>query len=336
MIKNEPSGTSSQCSSEIGAALALAVLAGCAAPDLTEGRYQGMVEYDQRALAFETGGKLAALQARRGQRVRAGDVIARQDDVVDRAARAVDASAVAVAQAELDLLAAGARPEDVRAAEAQLASARAAESTAQTELARERTLVARDAAPAAQLDPLQAQLAAATGGRKAQEEQLRALRKGARVEELARARARVGQARQAVELDDRRLDRRVLAAPADGVVQDVYVEVGEIAGAGVPVLAVTDLAHPYADVFVPVPEVARVRLGDRARLLVEGLDAGVAGAVELVHAEAEFTPRFIFSPRERPNLMVRVRVRIDDPDGRVHAGVPVYATFAPALAEARP
>ena len=320
----------------VAVAVAAFVLAGCSRPDITDGRYQGMVEYDQRELAFETPGRVSALQVRRGQRIRANDVLARQDEALDREARAVDASAAAVAQAELDLVKAGARPEEVRAAEAQLASARAAEANAQTELARERMLVAKEAAPAAQLDTLSTQLAAATGGRKAQEEQLRALRKGARVEEIARASARLAQARQAIALDDRRLEKRVLSAPSDGVVQDVYLEVGEVAGAGVPVLAISDVVHPYADVFVPVPEVPRVKLGDRARLRLEGLAGEVAGTVELIHAEAEFTPRFVFSPRERPNLMVRVRVRLTDPDGRVHAGLPAYATFEPATAEARP
>jgi hypothetical protein len=36
----------------------------------------------------------------------------------------------------------------------------------------------------------------------------------------------------------------------------------------------------------------------------------------------EYIPRFLFSSRERPNLVARVRVRIDDPGGRLHAGAP--------------
>ncbi|HEU4730986.1 MAG TPA: HlyD family efflux transporter periplasmic adaptor subunit [Kofleriaceae bacterium] len=305
-------------------------LLGCRAPDLTEGRYQGMIEYDQRALAFETAGRIAAVVVQRGQRVRAGELVARQDEVLDRAMRAVDDSAAAVAQAELDLVKAGSRIEDVRAAEAQLVSARAAETTATAELARQRTLVERSAAPRAGLDVAEASAAAAVGSRKAQEQRVRALRSGARVEEIARAAARVSQARQAIELDDRRLEKRALAAPLDGVVQDIYLDAGEVAGAGAPVLALADVVHPYADVFVPVPDVPRVRVGDHARLRLEGLPVEVPGVVELVHPEAEFTPRFVFSPRERPSLVVRVRVRLEDRGGRLHAGLPAYATFEAA------
>lgn len=330
MVKN------STASLLVGAGLACAVVTGCRTPDVSDGRYQGMIEYDQRDLSFEAPGRITAVLVQRGQRVKAGDVIARQDDAVDRDARAVNAGAVGVAQAELDLVKAGSRGEDVRAAEAQLMSARAAEKNAQTELERQRVLVTRGAVPGAGLDVLEAQLAAALGARQAQEERLRALRKGPRAEELARAAARVTQASRALELDDRRIAKRTLVAPADGVVQDVYLEDGEIAGAGVPVLAIADVQRPYADVFVPVPEVPRVQLGAAAGLRVEGLGEDAAGVVELIHAEAEFTPRFVFSPRERPYLMVRVRVRIDDRAGRLHAGVPAYARFAPVGAAPAP
>jgi hypothetical protein len=52
------------------------------------------------------------------------------------------------------------------------------------------------------------------------------------------------------------------------------------------------------------------------------------GAVEWISPRTEFTPRFLFSDRERPNLVVRVRVRIDDPERRLHAGVPAFAEIA--------
>jgi HlyD family secretion protein len=314
------------------AGLACAAALGCRAPDVTVGRYQGMIEYDERELAFEAPGRVVVVAVQRGQRVEAGAVIARQDDAIDRDLRAVDAGAVRVAEAELALVAAGSRGEDVRAAEAQLIAARAAEKNAQLELERQRALVAKGALPGAGLDALDAQLAAAIGARRAQEERLQALRRGARAEEIARAAARLDQLKRALELDDRRIEKRALVAPTAGVVQDVYLQSGEIAGAGVPVLAIADVRRPYADVFVPVPEVPRVRIGDVAALRVEGLDEDAVGVVELIHAEAEFTPRFVFSPRERPNLMVRVRLRVDDRAGRLHAGLPAYATFPPRAA----
>jgi HlyD family secretion protein len=316
----------------LGAALAAA--AGCHRGDVTEGRYQGMIEYDDRALSFEGPGRVVEVRVRRGQVVKAGDVVARQDDALDRDGRAVDARAVDVAQADLDLVKAGSRSEDIRAGEAQLASARAAERDAQVELARQRTLFEKGARPRAGLEALEARLAAATATRQSQEERLRVLRKGARVEEIERAAARVAQASQVVSLSDLRVQKRTLTAPTDGIIQDVYLLGGEMAGAGVAVASLADVRHPYADVFVPVPAAPGVKVGDAAHLRVEGLPGEAVGVVELVYPQAEFTPRFVFSPRERPNLVIRVRVRLDDAEGRLHAGLPAYVTFAPGRGRA--
>jgi HlyD family secretion protein len=311
------------------AVMGLALAGGCRRGDVTEGRYQGMIEYDDRALSFEAPGRVVEVRVRRGQVVKAGDVVARQDDALDRDGRAVDARAVAVAQADLDLVKAGSRSEDIRAGEAQVASARAAERDAEIELTRQRTLFEKGARPRAGIEALEARLAAAMATRQSQEERLRVLRKGARAEEISRAAARVDQANQVVTLSDLRVQKRTLTAPTDGIIQDVYLLGGEMAGAGVAVASLADVRHPYADVFVPVPAAPAVKVGDAAHLRVEGLPGEAVGVVELVYPQAEFTPKFVFSPRERPNLVIRVRVRLEDAEGRLHAGLPAYVTFAP-------
>ena len=51
--------------------------------------------------------------------------------------------------------------------------------------------------------------------------------------------------------------------------------------------------------------------------------------VEYVSPETEFTPKFLFSDRERPHLVVRVRVRVEDPGRRLQSGLPAFATVGP-------
>jgi hypothetical protein len=50
----------------------------------------------------------------------------------------------------------------------------------------------------------------------------------------------------------------------------------------------------------------------------------LAGTVEHVSRRTEFTPRYIFSREERANLVVRVRVRIDDGKRTLHPGTPAF------------
>ena len=59
------------------------------------------------------------------------------------------------------------------------------------------------------------------------------------------------------------------------------------------------------------------------------------GVVEMVGRTLEFTPRFVFSEKERPGLVVRVRIDIKDPRELLHAGVPAFAAIPRAALEAR-
>ena len=310
------------------ALLTAMAIAACSPGDPTRGRYQGMIELEQIDLAFETGGRVTVRAVEPGRSVRAGDVIARQDDVIDRELRAIRARELDVARAELALLAAGSRPEEIRSAQAQLGAARASEQALAKEQARQTRLVERGVSPAAVIDDVDAQVARARGERESLEARVRLLNRGARDEDLTRAKARVALAEESLALEDRRLEKRVLTAPIDSVVLDVYPQAGEVVAAGAPIASLVDRRRPYADVFVPVAEAPRVQIGAAMRVIVEGAPP-VAGAVEWIAPHAEFTPRFVYSPRERPNLTVRVRVRLDDPDGRLHAGLPAYAELAP-------
>jgi HlyD family secretion protein len=307
------------------AAIASVAVAGCHRSDITDGRYQGMVELDQYDLGFEVAGRVSERAVTFGQAVRAGQVVARLDDSIERAQRAVRARDVEVARAALSLVEAGSRREDVEAARARLEAARASELRLLGDRDRARKLVEGGAMAKAQLDLAEAQYQQARGERTSLEEQLRRLIHGARAEELDQARAQLAVAEQALALEDRRLAEHVLESPVDGTVLDIYPEVGEVVAAGAPVVSVADRTRPYADVFVPVAEAPALQVGQPMEVVVEGVPGVVPGVVERIAGSAEFTPKFVYSPRERPNLTVRVRVRLVEPEARLHAGLPAYA-----------
>jgi len=306
-------------------ALVLLALVACHKRDLTDERYQGMVELEQTDLAFEIAGRIATLEAKAGTQVKKGQIVGRLDDALDKATRDVRAHELEAAKADLALLHAGTRVEDIRAARAELDAAQANEDVIAKEVEREKHLLATGATTASRLDELDAQLAKARGTRQAQQQKLAAMARGARVEEIARADARVAEAEDAVAVADRQLEKHVLLAPIDGAVLDVYPEVGEVLQAGSPVLSIVERTRPYADVFVPVKDAPKIKLGAPMSITVEGDSKEVPGVVERVYPQLEFTPRFVYSPRERPNLLMRVRIRLDDKDGRLHAGMPAYA-----------
>jgi HlyD family secretion protein len=177
------------------------------------------------------------------------------------------------------------------------------------------------------VDKLQGQLDRARGERESLEAQLASLKRGARREERDTASVRAEAAEASVTLEDERLERTLLRAPIEGRVLDRHIELGEVVSAGAPVVTLADTRRPYADVFVPQAELSGIELGARAELSVDAERAPFVGRVEHVSRRTEFTPRYLFSERERPNLVVRVRVRIDDPGERLHAGVPAFVAI---------
>jgi HlyD family secretion protein len=293
----------------------------------TAPEFQGVVELDEWRLGFEVAGRLATVPALRGAVVKENEPLATLDTAMEatqRAARTNDAEAAA---AELALLRAGSRAEDVRSMEAQVRASKASEELLGKNLLREQALLARGATTTSAVDDLKGNFDRAMAERQALEQRLAALRRGSRPEELSAAAARAAAASAAVQLEAERLDRHTLLSPAKGVVLDVHAKIGEVVAAGAPVVTIGDASHPFADVFVPQAGLARLKVGTGAELRVDGEPQAFRGAIETIAHKTEFTPRYLFSERERPNLVVRVRVRIQDPAEQLHAGVPARVRF---------
>lgn len=291
---------------------------------LPEG-YQGVVEHDERLVAFEVVGRVARVPVKRGDAIKEGDVLAVVDDTLERLTRDARADELRGAQADLALLEAGSRREDIASLAAQLRATEASEGLAKKAAERARSLRESGAVAQAELDRAEADLGRVSNERASVAQRVASLQRGARPEEITRAKARVEGANAALALAEERLARHVLKAGVGGAVLDVYVDPGELAAAGAPALALADTAHPYVDVFVPEGEIGGLRVGSKAHIKVDAERATFAGSIEHVFSRAEFTPKFLFSERERPNIVIRVRVRIDDPERRIHAGVPAFA-----------
>ncbi|HTM22227.1 MAG TPA: HlyD family efflux transporter periplasmic adaptor subunit [Kofleriaceae bacterium] len=305
----------------------IAAALGCNKPEKYPGAYQGTVEYEETDLGFEVGGRIREIKVARGAEVPAGSLVASLDDTLERAAHVARMQEVDVARSQLQQVKAGSRPEEMRALRAQITAARANEDLLKKNTERHKFLVAHDASTQAQVDEYESRWRAATAERLSLEHRLRDLEQGARAEEVGTAEARTRAADAAAELEAKKIELNTLRAPAGGTVVDIHVEPGEVVAAGVPVITVTDLHRPYADVFVPQGEASGLRIGTAAQARVDALTAPLAAHIEYVWPRAEFTPRYLFSERERPNLVTRVRVRIDDPKAELVAGLPVFVTL---------
>jgi multidrug resistance efflux pump len=129
----------------------------------------GFIEADQVAIASELGGRVKALPAAEGDDVQTGDVLAELDHSLADAELRVAQAKVAAAQAALARVKAGARPEDIRQAEAAVALAEAnraaadqARQDAKMLVGQQQNLDLQIAQAKAQVEVSRAQLGAAT------------------------------------------------------------------------------------------------------------------------------------------------------------------------------
>jgi len=322
------------------ACAAAMTLAACGGkPPADRIRVSGYVEATEVRVAPEVGGRLVDLKVAEGDRVTAGDVIAQLDTADIALALQRAAAERLAADAQLRLLLAGARAEDIRQAEAQLAAAEADLAASKQELAsaerdltRFEALLASNSGAEKPRDDAATKAAVARDRVKAGEQRVRAaaetvarLRAGARREEIDAARARLaGVDAQIATLEKAQRDATVIA-PTSGMVTQKLADEGELLAPRTPIVVVADLDAVWANVYVDEPLVPRVTLGQPATLFTDAGGPGIEGTVTFISPKAEFTPRNVQTAEERSKLVFRIKVAVDNRTGVLKQGMPVEA-----------
>jgi HlyD family secretion protein len=302
-------------------------------------RVSGQIEATDVQVASEVAGRLLERNVSEGARVEKGAVVAVLDTTDTQLAIDRARADRAQAEAQLQLLRAGSRTEDVRQAEAQVASARADVAAAEADLAgaeldvqRFEQLLAANSGSRKQRDDAVARRNVARERAQASRDRVAAaqetvarLRAGARPQELDAARARVAAADAQIATLQKAIADATVASPTSGVVTTTIADVGELVQPRAPILIVTDLDHAWANVYVDEPVVPRLRVGDRATLFTDAGGPGVAGTISYIAERAEFTPRNVQTADDRSKLVYRVKVSVDNASGLFKAGMPVEA-----------
>jgi HlyD family secretion protein len=301
-------------------------------------RASGYVEATEVRVAAEVAGRVLELPIDEGQRVSVGDVIAKLDTTdTELAIRRADAER-AHAVAQLRLLQAGARPEDVRQSRAQAESAQADVAAAQSELRsaamdleRFEALLASKAGArkqrddaATRRDVAQARVAAAQDRARAAAEGAAGVRAGPRREEIAAAQARIDAVdAQLAALRESQADA-VVRAPVAGIITSRLVDAGELVQARSPIAVVTDLDRAWANVYVDEPIVPTLTLGQTIPIVTDAQQR-LDGRITFISPKAEFTPRNVQTAEERTKLVYRIKVTTDNRQGVLKVGMPVEA-----------
>ncbi len=350
-------------------------------------RLSGNIEFKKVDIAFKTAGKLLELSVDEGASVTKGTVIARLDREQMSRIRERDSSAVLSAesqllqlqtgiryqkemmtaelalraselrqaQAKLQELLDGARPQELAQAKSALEDLRGLREQASKELERAKKLIAKEDISQNQFDQTQtrfaslsAQVATAEqrlaliveGPRKTDIEAARAavarveaamrmteaqrLEVRRREEDLAARRADISRAKSGVSVIDSQLDDTVATAPIDGVVLVKSADPGEVLAAGTPIVTLGDIDHPWLRGYVPQSKLGQVKLGMGVAVHSDSYPGKTyLGKISFIASEAEFTPKQIQTTEERVKLVYRIKVDLENPGRELKLNMPV-------------
>jgi HlyD family secretion protein len=205
----------------------------------------GVVRTTEIRVAPEVGGQLAAIKVHKGDPVRAGDVVAELSALELSASVEQARAALAAAVADRDHVYAGVRAEEIASHAAAIAKAKSRLDYAHQQLTRASQLARNDVASQQSLDQAQNDVATALADVAEAEADHAAAVAGPTHEQRTIADAQVKAAASALAVLERRLEKTMLHAPADGVVSVIVTEVGENIRAGQPVLVIAEAGKQW-------------------------------------------------------------------------------------------
>jgi len=367
----------------------VALEVGCSRGPANVVHVSGNIELTEVDMSFKTAGRLVARRFDEGDVVKKGDIVAQLDQdqleqqkdkdtagiasadsqfqqlqtsiamqketlESDIAARKAD---LAQAQAHLEELLNGSRPQEIQQSRASVADAQAQYQLAKDDWDRAQTLFRNEDISRAQYDEYHARLNSTDAILHEAQHRLSLVEEGPRKEDIAAARAQVAAAVQAVklaeanrlelqrkeeELGQRKaaveqakaqagitgvmLSDTVIRSPIDGVVLVKSAEPGEVLAAGTTVLSIGDIDHPWLRGYIGEKDLGRVKTGQAAEVTSDSFPGKkYSGRVSFIASDAEFTPKQIQTNEERVKLVYRIKIDVENPQRELKNNMPVEA-----------
>jgi HlyD family secretion protein len=273
----------------------------------------GVVRATEVRVEPEVDGQLMSIAVEKGAHVHAGDIVARLS-AVELTAQADQArAALGSATANRNNVYAGVRREQVDSLKAAIAKASARLEYVQAQLTRTSTLARQSFESQQALDQAENDAAGARADVAEAQANYDAAVAGPTREERAIADAQVQAAAAAVAVLERRLEKMILRAPADGVISVIAAEAGENVHAGQPIVMVEAAGRQWLSFNVREDHLGGLAVGKT----VDVMRGGVGEAIKSVATElrplgvfATWQAERVIGDHDRNTLRMRL-----DPQG---------------------
>ena len=274
----------------------------------------GTIEVDEVHVASRYGGRVKKIWAQEGDALKIGQVVVELEAAELRARR--DQAAALLAEWE-----AGPRPEEIAAAKSDWEALLAEMEFIRADDKRAQGLFAQKAISETEQDRASTKLRALEKNIAAAKARYDLVVAGTRPEKLAQARARLS------ELDAQLHELRIVA-PSDSVLEVLSVKTGDVLPPNREVATLLLAGHLWVRVFVPETWLGHIAVGQKIRARVDSFPGkDFSSVVEQISQAAEFTPRNVQTTDERVKQVFGVKVRLENEQDRLRAGMAVDVYF---------
>jgi HlyD family secretion protein len=274
----------------------------------------GIVRATEVRVEPEVDGQLVSIEVAKGAHVQAGDVLARLS-AIELTAQADQArAALASAVANRNNVYAGVRREQVDSLKDEIAKANARLEYEQAQLTRTSTLARQSFESQQTLDQAENDAASARADVAEAQANYDAAVAGPTREERAIADAQVQAAAAAVAVLERRLDKMILRAPANGVVSVIVAEVGENVRAGEPILMVEAAGEQWLSFNAREDHLSGLAVGEPVSVMRNGADGVIKAVItelQPIGTFATWQAERVIGDHDRNTLRLRL-----DPEGQ--------------------
>ncbi|MCE9644787.1 MAG: efflux RND transporter periplasmic adaptor subunit [Chloroflexi bacterium] len=150
----------------------------------------------------------------------------------------------------------------------------------------------------------------------------------AALKSLDQAKAALTQAQANLVLLETQVGKLKIVAPINGVILTRAAEPGEFTQPGAVMLTLADLTDLTITVYVPEDRYGEVSLGQTAEVRVDSFpDLTFTATVVHIADQAEFTPRNVQTVEGRSSTFYAIKLKVEDPDGKLKIGMPADVVF---------
>ena len=230
----------------------------------------GVVEPKEMVRVFaKIVGQVKEVLVQEGEQVEKGEVLMRLDDEQIRLQVAQSKANLDSAQASLERIKAGARPQEVSQAEAGLRQAKIGLDSAEENYQKMQKLFSEGAISEQQHDQAKNQYEIAKAQYQSTSESYKLITEGASSQDIKAVEAQVRQAQSALELAQSQLSSTIIKAPISGNVTAISVKTGELASSAMPLLSIIDVSELSVKTGISEKDIGAVHLGQDAEIFID-------------------------------------------------------------------